>query len=71
MALPLCRRRDRDLHHGERPDAGGIRYRSVYASERTPVAKWVSDRVLTLPMFADLALDDVDRICDVVLGCAR
>lgn len=46
-------------------------YRSVYASERTPVAKWVSDRVLTLPMFADLALDDVDRICDVVLGCAR
>lgn len=46
-------------------------YRSVYASERTPVAKWVSDRVLTLPMYADLALEDVDHICDVVLGCAR
>ena len=46
-------------------------YRAVYSSVSTPVAKWVSDRVLTLPMYADLALADVDRICDVVLGCAR
>lgn len=46
-------------------------YRAVYSSTNTPVAKWVSDRVLTMPMYADLALDDVDRICDVILGCAR
>ena len=46
-------------------------YRAVYSSASTPVAKWVSDRVLTLPMYADLSLADVDRICDVVLGCAR
>ena len=46
-------------------------YRAVYSSASTPVAKWVSDRVLTLPMYADLALADVDRICDIVLGCAR
>lgn len=46
-------------------------YRSVYSSERVPVAKWVSDRVLTLPMYADLALEDVDRICSVVKNCAR
>ena len=46
-------------------------YRSVYSSERTPVAKWVSDRVLTLPMYADLALENVDRICNVILGCAQ
>lgn len=46
-------------------------YRTVYSSAATPIAKWVSDRVLTLPMYADLALSDVDRICDVVLGCAR
>lgn len=46
-------------------------YRSVYSSDRTPVAKDVASRVLTLPMYADLALGDVDRICDVVLGCAR
>lgn len=44
-------------------------YRSVYSSERTPVARWVADRVLTLPMYADLALSEVDRICDVVMGC--
>lgn len=46
-------------------------YRSVYSSERTPVARDVASRVLTLPMYADLALQDVDRICDVVLGCHR
>lgn len=46
-------------------------YRTVYSSDRTPVAKDVASRVLTLPMYADLALGDVDRICDVVLGCAR
>lgn len=46
-------------------------YRSVYSSVATPVAKWVSERVLTLPMYADLALEDVDRICDIVRGCAR
>lgn len=43
-------------------------YRAVYSSANTPVAKWVSDRVLTLPMYADLATVDVDRICDVVRG---
>ena len=25
-------------------------------------------RVLTLPLYADLALEDVDRICDIILG---
>ena len=46
-------------------------YRSVYSSSATPVAKWVAERVLTLPMYADLALEDVDRICKVVLSCGR
>ena len=46
-------------------------YRSVYASDRTPVAKKAAAQVLTLPMYADLALADVDRICDAVLGCAK
>lgn len=35
--------------------------------EKTPVAKYIADRVLTLPMYADLSLEDVDRICDVIL----
>lgn len=46
-------------------------YRSVYASERTPVAKRAAERVLTLPLYADLALEDVERICSIVRGCAR
>lgn len=46
-------------------------YRSVYSSDRTPVAKKAASQVLTLPMYADLALADVVRICDVVLGCVR
>ena len=41
-------------------------YRTVYSSKSVPVAKWVSDRVLTLPMYADLSIADVDRICNVV-----
>ena len=46
-------------------------YRSVYSSERTPVAREAASRVLTLPMYADLALKDVDRICDVALSCGK
>ncbi len=37
-------------------------------AEKTPVAKYFSDRVLTLPLYADLALTDVDRICDIILN---
>lgn len=35
--------------------------------EKTPIAQHVSLRVLTLPLYADLALEDVDRICDLIL----
>ncbi len=35
--------------------------------EETPVAKHVAYRVLTLPLYADLPLIDVDRICDIIL----
>lgn len=46
-------------------------YRGRFDSSKTPVAQHVADRVLTLPMAADLALEDVDRICDIVLDCTR
>ena len=36
--------------------------------DATPVAKYVADRVLTLPIYADLSLADVERVCDIVLG---
>lgn len=37
-------------------------------TEKTPVAKHIADRVLTLPLYADLNLDDVDRICDIIIS---
>ena len=37
----------------------------------TPVALHLSRRVLTLPLYADLPLAEVDLICDVVLGQRR
>lgn len=36
-------------------------------TEKTPVAQHMALRVLTLPLYADLCLEDVDRICDVIL----
>ncbi len=44
------------------PTAGG---------EKTPVAAYLADRVLTLPLYADLAMEDVDRICDIILSCRK
>lgn len=44
-------------------------FRGQYRSEDTPIALYISQRVLTLPLYADLALEDVDRICDIVLSC--
>lgn len=42
-------------------------YEGRFDVGKTPVAKYIADRVLTLPLYADLALDDVDRICDIIL----
>lgn len=40
-----------------------------YDVARTPTALHISKRILTLPLYADLALEDVDRICEIVLKC--
>ena len=42
-------------------------YRDKYSSKDTPIAKYISDRVLCLPMYADLELEVVDKICDIIL----
>lgn len=46
-------------------------YRAEFGSSEVPIAKHVGDCVLTLPMYADLSLEDVDRICDVIAGCVQ
>lgn len=37
-----------------------------FSSKDTPVAAYMADRVLTLPCYADLALEDVERICEII-----
>lgn len=39
----------------------------VVKNSNTMVAKYVADRVLTLPLYADLSLKEVDEICNVIL----
>lgn len=46
-------------------------FHGKYNIMETPVALHISKRVLTLPIYADLELEDVDRICDIVLSCRR
>lgn len=41
-------------------------YRGRFPIQETPVAEKLSRAVLTLPLYADLAEADVDRICDVI-----
>lgn len=46
-------------------------FHGKYDVEQTPVALHISKRVLTLPLYAELALDDVDEICKFILNCKR
>ncbi|MCD7955158.1 MAG: DegT/DnrJ/EryC1/StrS family aminotransferase [Lachnospiraceae bacterium] len=46
-------------------------YHGCFDVSRTPVALQVSRQVLTLPLYADLPLSDVDRICDIIMKCKR
>lgn len=42
-------------------------FHGQYNVDDTPVALYISKRVLTLPLYADLELEIVDRICDIIL----
>lgn len=42
-------------------------FHGKFDADLTPVAKYVSQRVLTLPLYAGLPLEAVDRICSIVL----
>ena len=37
-----------------------------FRGSSTPIAKAVSERVLTLPLYPELSMEDVDRICDIL-----
>ena len=42
-------------------------FHNKYDVTKTPVALHISKRVLTLPLYADLQPEDVDRICNIIL----
>jgi dTDP-4-amino-4,6-dideoxygalactose transaminase len=42
-------------------------YREQFQGVCLPHAKWAADNVLTLPLYADLSIEEVDRICDIIL----
>lgn len=42
-------------------------YKDRFNVEETPVAQYIGDRVITLPLYSDLSLSDVDKICDIVV----
>ncbi|MEE1186426.1 MAG: DegT/DnrJ/EryC1/StrS family aminotransferase [Acutalibacteraceae bacterium] len=46
-------------------------YKGVFDSSKTPIALEVSKKVLTLPLYPDLELSDVDLICDLVLSLKK
>lgn len=37
-----------------------------YINSNVPVSEYTSQRILTLPLYTDLLLDDVDRICNLI-----
>ncbi len=37
-----------------------------FHGDETPIAKHISDHVLCLPLYPELALEDVDRVCEII-----
>lgn len=43
-------------------------YHGKYDVNKTPIAQYLADRVLTLPLYAELSMEDVNKICDIILN---
>jgi len=41
-------------------------YKGRFNVDETPIAKYIAERVLTLPLYPSLSLEDVDRICEII-----
>lgn len=68
---------DRDMAAGKLAEQGIIARKYFYPllndceaygfrGHETPVAKYISERVLTLPLYPELSMEDVDRICNIL-----
>ena len=45
-------------------------YKEQYDSSNTPIAKWVSERVLTLPLYSDLDDEVVEKVYRIISKCS-
>ena len=43
-------------------------YKEMYSNLEFPISKHAADTVLALPMYADLAVEDVEKICKIILS---
>lgn len=43
-------------------------YQSVSVKDPLTVARRAAERIITLPIYYDLALDDVEKICDIIIA---
>lgn len=43
-------------------------FHDKYNVDKTPVARYISKRVLTLPLYADLSVEEIDQVCNVILS---
>ncbi len=46
-------------------------YQGRFNPDRTPLAKWISQRVITLPLYPDLPVEAADKICDIIVSCEK
>ncbi len=46
-------------------------FEGIYDPEETPLALKLSRQVITIPMYADLSMEDVDRISEIILSCRK
>ena len=43
-------------------------FHGKYSIDETPVAMYISRRVLALPIYVGLNVEDIDRICDTIIS---
>lgn len=46
-------------------------YHKKYSVDKTPIALHISKRILTLPLYSELPLEEVDRICTLIIKCKK
>ena len=46
-------------------------YKGKFPIQATPVAKRIADGILTLPLYADIQKEDIERVCDVILRMVK